>query len=283
MPKAEVSFLFFLSISLTYCILEVALFFSWSFFAAATLSTLLHVFLLIIYLSRVAFAKGRPAKDINHASIPANFIALSILTGILFVCINRYSGDDGFYLAKAVFYSENPQALIDLSNPWIAGLPDGSGFIRFQFYEAYQAIWAWLLGLKVLTVSHLLFPFMVGCLCFGAIYLLLGAFNFDSSSRLLGAVLLILLVMLFGDTPRSFGVYSLARSHQGKSVLMFLGFTHGATFCFAFSNLIAFTKVQLNNCSVDIIFCDEHYCFCFIPFLSGLLFVAFLALGGYFH
>ncbi|MDD5450324.1 MAG: DUF6077 domain-containing protein [Desulfovibrionales bacterium] len=276
------SFLLFIfaSVAFAFLVLKLGLFFSFSF---AVASYLIGAGVVgAVALGAIKLNLKNKLEHIVSGSSPNSLylVFCTLGSGLLTASIHRYSGDDGFYLAKAVYYVEHPDAIINLAVTWVADIPAGTDFVRFQYYETFQAAIAWLAGLKVLTIAHIVFPFLVGSAAFLAIYLLLGLFEKRKAARLLGSVVLVLIIMLFGDTSRSYGIYTLARAHQGKGVLLFLGFYTWVYFSLKYweyndwSNFFKLVVVCVALAALS------TTAFAYIPLLSIILFISFYGSQG---
>lgn len=200
---------------------------------------------------------------------------LALMAGILASSVNRPDIDDSVYTPKAVFYTENPDEIIDNSITWVAGLPAEANSFVFQYYETMQASLSWIFGVHFLVVYHIAFPFVVGFLAFCSVYLLLGLFYEEPRVRLAGAVLLVLLALLLGETHRTYGNLSIARAFHGKFVLFYVGFYSWTYFSLKyfldkkrwqlfFLSIVAVASTALTTTA-----------FIFIPFLSLALYFSF--------
>ena len=271
----QLCIVFFLSlIASSFIIFKIGLILSLSFsvtsyMIAGAITPIFFFIIINIYKKKSLYLPAR------HNFYSYSFIFCVLASGFLAISINRYSADDGYYLAKASYYLNSPNSILDRSVPWIIGIPEGTTFPRFQYYEAFQATLAWLFGLNLLTVAHIGFPFIVGAMGFLAIYLLLGIFETREVARLLGSVVIILMLLLLGDSPRSFGTFSLTRLHQGKGVLFYFGF-----FCWVYFSL-KFWETSSQRNFLTLVIVSVALCalsttsFIFLPLLSVILYFSF--------
>lgn len=257
----------FLNFFFSLLIIKLGLIFSLSFKYVS--------YLTLFALICVNFIYFKKNKDFLNIQGNVSTLTGSIFTGLTAIFINRYSGDDGSYLSKAVFYSENPQSILDYSVTWIANIPsDAKVFIHFN-YETLSAILAWLLKLKLLTVSHLFFPFIIGFIFFISIYLVTSFLEEDKLNKFYVSILFIFLLLILGETSRNFGTYSFGRMHQGKSIVLFLGF-----FTWTYFSLNFFIKRNLRNFLI-LLFVGFTLSeisttgIIFIPILSSVLFLSY--------
>lgn len=225
---------FFLNLFFSLLTIKFGLIFSLSFKYVSYLTLLVLICFNLTYLKQ--------NKDFFNIRGKSTILLGAIFTGLTAIFINRYSGDDGSYLSKAVFYSENPQSILDYSVPWAANIPaDAKVFIHFN-YETLHAIFAWLLKLKLLTVSHIFFPFIIGLIFFLSIYLVVSFLEENKLNKFFASILFIFLILILGETSRNYGTYSFGRMHQGKSIVLFLGF-----FTWTYFSLNFFIKRNLRN------------------------------------
>jgi hypothetical protein len=161
-------------------------------------------------------------------------VLISLLGAMLSIFINRPDLDDSIYVPKAVFYTENPGALIDKSVTWIA-VPDNlpiSGV--FPYYELSQAVFSLIFKRSYLDFYHIIFPGIVGFLICLSMFLLIRIFEENQSSALLSVLFFIVLSMSLGETHRTFGNLSFARAFQGKFMFLSMGVTSWVYFSLRF-------------------------------------------------
>ncbi|SFA70446.1 hypothetical protein SAMN03159488_00079 [Pseudomonas sp. NFIX10] len=214
----------------------------------------------------------------QKSSILIFFCALT--TGIITSSINRPDIDDSVYAPKAVFYTENPSSLINNSITWVAGIPTEANSFVFQYYEVLQASSSWLLGVHFLTAYHVIFPFLVGFLAFCSIYLLLGLFHRETRIRLAGAIFLVMLALLLGETHRTYGNLSIARAFHGKFVLFYLGFYSWVYFSIKYFNEKKVRQIlHLSIVSIALTTLTTTS-FIYVPFLALTVYLAFFLSRG---
>ncbi|WP_231104144.1 DUF6077 domain-containing protein [Xanthomonas graminis] len=153
----------------------------------------------------------------------AGAIALALAGGWLAMSINRPDIDDSIYVPKAVYYVAHPDAPIDTSVNWLAGLERTPNSGVFPYYELTQAALAWLGGVPYLAVYHVLFPGIVGFLMCAAAIVLIGAFETRPRTILLCSVFYLLLLLALGETHRAYGNLSIARAFHGKYMFLSVG------------------------------------------------------------
>ncbi|UZE19672.1 DUF6077 domain-containing protein [Pseudomonas sp. B21-054] len=239
------------------------------------------VFILLLILGgSILLRKGNYVVSALKQKNSILVFLSALTTGLITSSINRPDIDDSVYAPKAVFYTENPSALIDNSITWIAGIPTEANSFVFQYYEVLQASLSSLLGVHFLTIYHIIFPLLVGFLAFCSIYLLLGLFYQETRTRLAGAIFLVMLAMLLGETHRTYGNLSIARAFHGKFVLFYLGFYSWAYYSIKYFNEKKIRQIFfLTIVSIALITLTTTT-FIYVPFLSLAVYFAFFLSRG---
>jgi hypothetical protein len=162
---------------------------------------------------------------INEINI--RFIILSLLVfigaGVMSASINRPDIDDSIYAPKAVFYTEHKSEVLNKTVSWLAGLPDKPLSIVFNYYEIIQASLASFFGMRFLDLYHIAFPAIVGFLMCLSMLLIISIFDQSRWMQVLGVLFFTLLLLLLGETHRTFGNISIARAFHGKFMFMSVG------------------------------------------------------------
>lgn len=217
--------------------------------------------------------------QLRRRSLTSVFLC-ALATGVVTASINRPDIDDSVYAPKAVFYTENPDALVGNTLTWIAGIPADAKSFVFPYYETLQASLAWLCNVHFLTFYHVALPLLVGFLAFCSIYLLLGLFYEASRTRLAGTIFLIMVALLLGETHRTYGNLSIARAFQGKFVLFYLGFYSWSYFSLKyFIEKRAGQLVYLSTVAVALTALTTT-AFFYVPILSLVLYIAYFLSRG---
>lgn len=263
---------FFVSIFLIIICVNIGFIFSLSFKITSYLSSIILIFYLSIF-----FIKNKIHKNLKTILKLENliFILLSLIVGLIITSINRYSGDDGAYYAKAIHYLNNPDNILDYSIPWVAEVSDNAKILVPSNFEISQATIAWLIGVEFLTISHIVFPIILGFCLFQSIYLLLSIVEKDKFNILFYSVAVIFFYFILSDSSRSHGIYGLSRIHQGKSIVMFFGLYTWSYFSYQFllkSDLLKIIFLIVLSVTLSEI---STTAFFYIPFLSFIIFVSF--------
>lgn len=249
-----------------------------SFYSAAYLIGAALLIVIVWILSSI-YRENKCQPGLYKKLSLVSILIPACVTGLVSSSINRPDIDDSVYAPKAVFYTEAPHSILDQSIIWIAGIPEEARSFVFQYYETLQAALAWLFGAHFLTVYHVIFPFLVGLLSFLSIYLLLGLFFEEAKVRLAGSVLLILLMLLLGETHRAYGNLSIGRAFHGKYALFFLGFYSWVYFSLKYFHEgrvrqvlhLAVVAVALSTLTTTTLI--------YIPFLSLTIYFAYFLSG----
>lgn len=189
---------------------------------AKTIST---TTLVVIGWYTVKFVRVAPQRNgTSMSGWPAAVtLVAALLTGVLAASINRPDMDDSIYAAKPVYYMEHQDRQLDQAVTWLAGLRSEPHSIVFQYYETAQAALAWSLNSPYLAIYHVIFPFLVGTLMFLSVFLVLSLFDTRAWACLWATVLFVGVLLCLGETHRTFGNLSIARSFQGKYVFVEFG------------------------------------------------------------
>lgn len=158
--------------------------------------------------------------------------ALLILVGLGFVgslislIVNRPDDDDFYYVPNVIFYLQNPQALMGFNIHYLFSSQEP--FASFSWatanaYEYIQALIAFGFRLRYLDVYYLIMPALAGFLIPLALYLAIVHFSDDTFSAVIGTLVTIGIILLLGETHRTFGNFSFVRIFQGKAILLSLG------------------------------------------------------------
>lgn len=90
-------------------------------------------------------------------------------------------------------------------------------------YEYLNALIAVGFCLDFLSVYYLIMPGISGFMIPIAIFLAIVHFSDDERSSIVGTLLTVFVLLLLGETHRTFGNFSFVRIFQGKSILLSIG------------------------------------------------------------
>lgn len=150
-------------------------------------------------------------------------LTIGLMGAATSLAINRPDADDAIYTPKAVFYTEHPDHPIDRSITWIASdtaLPESG---QLPYYELTQAVFAWITASPFLNVYYLFSPGLVVLLSLISQFLLIRLFLPNNSSALFGVIVILLLMLVLGETHRTYGNMTIARAFQAKGFLIAAG------------------------------------------------------------
>ena len=152
--------------------------------------------------------------------------SLAALSTIATLFAHRPSVDDYYYIPNVVYYAAHPDQAMGYINHFILGA-DAPVSTFYQGtalpFEYSQGAWAYLLGVHVLTMYHVLTPALFGFLLPLVWFYLVSRFEFSDRAAIFGTMLIGLSLLLLGETLRTYGNYGINRLWQGKAVVLTLG------------------------------------------------------------
>jgi len=153
-------------------------------------------------------------------------LGLGFVGAIISLIVNRPDDDDFYYVPNVIFYLQNPQALMGFKIHYLfsAHAPFASfSWATANAYEYMQALVAFGFRLRFLDVYYFIMPAIAGFLLPFALYLAIVHFADDTFAAVLGTLVTVGIILLLGETHRTFGNFSFVRIFQGKAVLLSLG------------------------------------------------------------
>ncbi|MGH9879116.1 MAG: DUF6077 domain-containing protein, partial [Nitrososphaerales archaeon] len=203
-------------------------------------------------------------------------LLISLASGLLATSINRPDIDDSIYVPKAVFYIENPDSELNKSMNWVAGLPKTTSSGIFQYYEITQAALAFKLNIHFLDLYHIVFPAIVGFLMCISMFLVISLFDQRRWPPLLSVVFLLLIILSLGETHRTFGNISIARSFHAKYMFIAVGVPAWVYFSLQFLALRG-RKTWIILTALGITMAGATTtAMIFLPFLSALIAASYI-------
>lgn len=229
--------------SLSIVFTEVLLGYFFAVFAALTIFThfaqiagisfqsyTVGVLLIVISLTfaAVIFARKR-IKQIGSRDSKTLLllVAAGVLCALLALFSHRSSVDDFYYTPNVVYILDNSTEAMGFDIHFL----DSGGSCNFVSYswgtsipfEYAQGAAARILGIDFLTVYYLLSPALVAFLIPFALYYALSHFSERPTETAIGVLVTIGVVLLLGETHRTFGNFTLTRAYQGKTLLLAQG------------------------------------------------------------
>ena len=153
-------------------------------------------------------------------------VGLGVIGSIIVLIVNRPDDDDFYYVPNAIFYLQNPKALMGFNIHYLFSShePFASFFwATANAYEYMQAIVAFGFHLRFLDVYYFIMPALAGFFIPMALYLAIVHFSDDTLSAVIGTLVTIGVILALGETHRTFGNFSFVRIFQGKAILLSLG------------------------------------------------------------
>ena len=185
--------------------------------------------ILVISIAYIIFIKKHipwPTRD-ELLAIILIFVAGTISAVIPLTC-HLPDADDCYYVPNAVYHLEHPLEPMDFEIHSLIPAMMGEKITSFSWgtssaYEYLQASLAYALNLNFLTLYHIIFPGLMGFLIPIALFKLYFFFSNQWRYALIAACLTTAVILLLGETHRTFGSCFLTRIFQGKIVCMTLG------------------------------------------------------------
>jgi len=152
-------------------------------------------------------------------------LALGLACSVISLILHRPDADDYYYIPNAIFYVQNRDALMGYR---IHYLFSSKQLFSFSWatsnpYEYLNALIAVGFCLDFLSVYYLIMPGISGFMIPIAIFLAIVHFSDDERSSIVGTLLTVFVLLLLGETHRTFGNFSFVRIFQGKSILLSIG------------------------------------------------------------
>lgn len=152
-------------------------------------------------------------------------ISLGLACSAISLIANRPDADDYYYVPNAVFYIQNRNALMGHEIHYLFSVEKLVSFAwaTSNPYEYVNALIAAGFRLDFLSVYYLIIPAISGFMIPIAIFLAIVHFSDDERSSIVGTLFTVFVLLLLGETHRTFGNFSFVRIFQGKSILLSLG------------------------------------------------------------
>ena len=184
------------------------------------------LYILLSYIIKPKVKKYNIVNNVKSIQIKNNmnsiFYALAIII-IIFQVINssmlfKQDADDAFYVSWATEASQLDSMYDKLPN---TGLENSSFDYKYLLntWEIYGGFIARLFNINVATLFHTVYPIIYIPIAYMAYYLVLKKVLKNKNTGL-GLLLLSIIFMFSGVSPRFKGIFLLGRIHQGKSILI---------------------------------------------------------------
>jgi len=217
-------------LALAAIILRMAIYLPLSFRMAAYIfiATLVLLLAMSIFFLRALTAPLIPSMALKDYAMSWPTAGACLLAAAITTCIHRPDADDVIYLPKIVHYVAYPLSIMDgsireiASNPVLI-YPKSAAAYYPTAYEFAQAAFAYLVHVNLLTVYYVLAPMLVGAFGMLALIWNLRLLGCSRRSASYASILLVPIILLLGETHRSYGNITLARAFQSKYAFLFFG------------------------------------------------------------
>jgi hypothetical protein len=190
-------------------------------------SSVLVVVILCVALRVPLRDLFRLCETVNTSTL-CMFAVCCLMAGVATTCLHRADLDDAIYLPKIVHYVAYPKTIMDgrvyeIASAKTLAFPRAAAPYYPTSYEFAEAAFAHVAGIDFLYVYYVVAPFIAGvlgvlglvaCFCF------LGVSLDQAACSML---VLIPMMLLMGETHRSFGNVTLVRAFQSKFVFFIVG------------------------------------------------------------
>jgi hypothetical protein len=193
----------------------------------------------LLFILAAPFARKRLNQATNRDG-KALFlvVSLGILCSTLALVSHRSDADDYYYTPNVVYSLDNPKEPMGFDVHFLDG-GAGCNIVSYGWgtsgpFEYSRGAVAGILACDFLSVYYLLTPALIGFLIPFALYFALSHFSERTIVTATSVAITIGIVLLLGETHRTFGNFSLTRAYQGKTLFLAVGipFFVGVTFCF---------------------------------------------------
>lgn len=182
------------------------------------------IFIVLFWLP--SFKNWVEKIDIHDTKAFLLLLGLGITSSIISLIVNRPNADDYYYIPNAIFYMQNPNELMGFKIHYLFNNNDpfeSFAWATSSVYEYIQAIISLGLHIRFIDAYYLIMPAFVGFLVPMALYLAIVHFSDNTLPAIIGTFVTVGVILLLGETPRTFGSFSLVRIYQGKAILLSLG------------------------------------------------------------
>jgi hypothetical protein len=191
----------------------------------AIVGIILTVSLSIIAV-RFAYERLKQARNRDSKALLL-LVSLGVLCSILALVSHRSDGDDYYYTPNVVYILDNPNDSMGFDVHFLDG-GKRCNIVSYGWgtaipFEYTQGAIAGILGIDFLSVYYLLTPALISFLIPFALYYALSHFSERTIVTATSVLITIGVVLLLGETHRTFGNFSLTRAYQGKTLLLAVG------------------------------------------------------------
>ena len=239
----------------------------------------LGVCIVIAAFGFMAFKHWISKICIRDAKTLLLLLGLGLAGSIISLIINSPTIDDFNYVPNAVFYIQNPSALMGFKIHYLFSrtVPfEIFGTATSGAYEYILALISFGLHINFLNVYYFIMPAVAGFLIPLAFFLAIVHFSDDTLSAVIGTLITFGVALLLGETGRTFGNFSFAHAYVGKAILVSIGIPLFIAFSLNyFSKPSHITWVGLFLVSTVLIGMSSSTIF-ILPALSSVLLLAYM-------
>ncbi|MCH7479787.1 MAG: hypothetical protein IIC79_00180 [Chloroflexi bacterium] len=173
------------------------------------------------------------AKDMLSKNVAIDINALvvifivSLIVGILGLISHSSGGDQFLYTPNAVYMLNNPEEPMSFELHFFESGEDCNiGSLSWgtsNSFEYTRAVFARIFNLNFLTSYFLVTSFVVSFLIPLAIYLALHHFTKNTLTAAISTLFTIGVLLLLGETQRTFGNFTITKAADGKTLLLAVG------------------------------------------------------------
>jgi hypothetical protein len=175
-----------------------------------------------------------PLRDLIRLAAQAKASTLCIIAASCVMasaattCVHRSDLDDAIYLPKIMHYVAFPRTVMDgkvyeIANAKPFAFPRAAAPYYPTAYEFVEAATSYVAGVDFLSIYYIGAPFIVGLLGALCLIICLRSLGISVDQAACATLLLIPLMLLMGETHRSFGNVTLLRAFQAKFVFFIIG------------------------------------------------------------
>jgi hypothetical protein len=185
-------------------------------------------FMAIVYIFVISFFLSPSLKPIDCDYDPQiSFIELAALTAVCLLAVlitlgaHRPNADDAYFVNVAVSAIDFPkQSILAFDGMHKSGLPPVEQTLHLlQVYELFVAVLSDITTIPVHTMYYVIFPALWTFFAIVVHWLVLRNF-LSSTSAMFGLVIVIVILISWGDGHRTYGNFAFVRLYQGKAIYL---------------------------------------------------------------
>ena len=198
------------------------------------LSFSLYVYLSFIVCAMITAIIGVISKKYienatsNDLRVLISISVIGIITAGITLFTHRPDADDYYYVPNAIYHLEHPQESLDFGIHSLALEHPDQKIISYTWgtslaFEYMQAAFAYILNYDYLFFYHIMTPALMGFLIPIGLFYMFSYFAQKSENAVIASLITTAIILLLGETHRTFGNCFLTRVFQGKIVCLTIG------------------------------------------------------------